>query len=75
MYIILGYLCGCAHVTLGEIAKSNMADNFEKCYNFSTSSVRKMILMSRYRLLCTRNPIEEETLSFDHLLCHINPRW
>ena len=71
--MISGWVC---NVTIGEIEKSkmaaNMAHNFEKGYNFSTSSVKKMILVSIYRFLCTRNPMEEETLSFDHSLCQIN---
>ena len=61
----------------GEIETSKMAayiaDNFEKCYNFSTSLHRKMILVSRYRLLGTRNPMEEETLRFENSFFQINP--
>ena len=53
-------MCGCAHVTLWENEKSKMAANTVD--NFSTSSLRKMILVSTYRLLCTRNLMEEETL-------------
>ena len=51
-----------------------MADNFEKYHNFSINSPRKMMVVSRYRLLGTRIPMEEETLSFDHSLCQINQR-
>ena len=46
----------------------------KKCCNSSTNS-RNMILVSRYKFLGTRNPMEEETLSFDHSLYQINPRW
>ena len=45
---------------------TNMAVNFEKCYNISTSPLRKMILVSRYSLLSTRNLMEEEALSLMH---------
>ena len=54
---------------------ANMTDNFEKCYNFSTSLLRKMILVPIYRFLGTMNPMEEETLSLGHSLYEINPIW
>ena len=58
---------GCAHATLGKL----MADNFEKGHNLSTSSLRKMIQVSRYSLLGTKNLMEDYSPRLEYVYSDI----